>query len=1031
MRDFEEVKPLPMQHCITTLSRACLVGSMLLAGCTAPKQSLYSRYLMEGKLDLAEAQADSTYAAHNSAHASRALSAHQRDSIAGVQFYFDADRFRGCMAYAKHEAAADRARQLLANSLGKNDPYYLDAVMECAYARLLQGRREEGLELAKEVKTKLFADPTLGRDRVSLSDLFTFYMQAQDEATVKEVVRSGLAYYNPAYRTVPDTEGKALLGAPELGAFDRVTDLGAYSRFLNHAALYNWSVLDPFWCEHFYKIDRAFAKWYSSTVRDENVADIVYAHAIAGLGKSSAALDLDKRAYLALGKRYKASNVDYAIGATNYASHYLDYATNNCVAMPYAYLDSIYSVDCPKMNGRTNEERMRYIQCSCGQALLRTSAGEPDSALSTLRNAEVAYHLMGMRGRTPESYGGMYAVYTATWFDHWLSTGQYQRCDSLLNVAERIPLTWRIMRPKLSYMRGKLQLAQGKPEAAAQSLAVFRPVTSAYRDEGLAAFSARNTRDLLGAYESADALELTALLALAGKEQDILGILDSRKLKVASSQIQAARDKRMGFTDEVYDEAYTDLKRTKQEIGRIMTDRKASAAMLQRARELEDTLSQQEALLSLLYREWRREVRKQPVFAERFTVEAALNPKTTVIDAHRVHLYDAKRTAYEPAYLLVIRRNTGAPTIVSVADAERIDSLIAVVNERHTQGKDAPEAIQELSDALVAPLSAALGKAALVYVCGDGALGLLNWSYLWEGSKRFCENRSIQHVHGMHALRYKEVTGYFEYVKEAAFFGAPSYYASNASRDANVTSAARISAAQGELREFTGKDGVKPLPHTQPEIVASARIVKEAPLVSMNERFVKTFLGADATEANIRGMGKVNLLHIATHGFFEQGKDELMSMYRLNDSLSSFSKDPLLRSGLLMAGSGDYLADGTRSTALDDGLLSASEIGDLDLSKTELVVLSACQSGQGTVATSDGIDGLQSALFIAGAKAVMVSYWKVDDRFTTMFMQEFYRRWSGKERHAFEALRSTQRHFAAMPEYASPRYWASFNIVAR
>jgi hypothetical protein len=1004
---------------------------MLVLGCTAPKQSLYSRYLTEGRLDLAEAQADTTYAAHYSEHRSSSLPAFQRDSIAGIQFYYDADRYRGCMAFAKHEAAADRARQLLANSLGKNDPYYLDAVMECAYARLLQGRREEGLELAKEVKTKLLADPTLGRDRVGLSDLFTFYMQAQDEATVKEVVRRGLAYYNPAYRTVPDTEGKALLGAPELGAFDRVTDLGAYSRFLNHAALYNWTVLDPFWCEHFYKFDRAFAKWYSSTVRDENVADIAYAHAIAGLGKSSAALELDKRAYLALGKRYKASNVDYAIGATNYASHYLDYATNNCVAMPYAYLDSIYSVDCPKMNGRTNEERMRYIQCSCGQALLRTSAGEPDSALSTLRKAEVAYHLMGMRGRTPESYGGMYAAYTATWFEYWLSTGHYQRCDSLLNVAERIPLTWRIMRPKLAYMRGKLQLAQGDPEAAARTLASHRTVTNTYRNEGLAAFSSRNTRDLLGAYESADALELTALLALPGKEQQLLSILDSRKLKVASAQIQAAHDKRMGFTDEVYDEAYADWHRTKKEIGRIMTDRSATASMLQRARSLEDTLSAQEALLSLLYREWMKDVRDQPGYVDRFTVEAALNPKTAVIDAHRVHLFDAGLTAYEPAYLLMVRRNTGVPTVIRVNDAERIDSLIAVVNERHTQGKDAPEAIQALSDALVAPLSAALGKTSLVYVCGDGALGLLNWSYLWEGSKRFCEDRSIQHVHGMHALRYKEVTGYFDYVREAAFFGAPTYYSSNASREANVTNAARISTAQGEVREFTGKDGVKALPHTQPEIEASARIVKDAPLVAMNERAVKTFLGVDATEANVRSLGKVNLLHIATHGFFEQNEDELMSMYRLNDSLSSFSRDPLLRSGLLLAGSGDYLANGTRSAALDDGLLSAAEIADMDLSKTELVVLSACQSGQGTVATSDGIDGLQSALFIAGAKAVMVSYWKVDDKFTTMFMQEFYRRWSGKERHAFEALRSTQRHFAAMPEYASPRYWASFNIVAR
>ncbi len=103
----------------------------------------------------------------------------------------------------------------------------------------------------------------------------------------------------------------------------------------------------------------------------------------------------------------------------------------------------------------------------------------------------------------------------------------------------------------------------------------------------------------------------------------------------------------------------------------------------------------------------------------------------------------------------------------------------------------------------------------------------------------------------------------------------------------------------------------------------------------------------------------------------------------------------------------------------------------MDLSRTELVVLSACLSGQGNIATADGVDGLQRGFFLAGAKAVMVSYWKVDDTFTTLFMKEFYERWGGKEPHADDALRSTQLYFMAMPEYSAPRYWASFSIISR
>ena len=108
----------------------------------------------------------------------------------------------------------------------------------------------------------------------------------------------------------------------------------------------------------------------------------------------------------------------------------------------------------------------------------------------------------------------------------------------------------------------------------------------------------------------------------------------------------------------------------------------------------------------------------------------------------------------------------------------------------------------------------------------------------------------------------------------------------------------------------------------------------------------------------------------------------------------------MLRSGLYFAGADRTLSGTPTAVGLDNGILTAMEAANLNLSGTELVVLSACNTGQGDLRAGEGVFGLRRALQEAGARAVLMSMWSVPDKETTELMQRFYAKWlAGTEMH--------------------------------
>jgi CHAT domain-containing protein len=148
------------------------------------------------------------------------------------------------------------------------------------------------------------------------------------------------------------------------------------------------------------------------------------------------------------------------------------------------------------------------------------------------------------------------------------------------------------------------------------------------------------------------------------------------------------------------------------------------------------------------------------------------------------------------------------------------------------------------------------------------------------------------------------------------------------------------------------------------------------------------------------------------------------------------AESPMLRSGIALAGANRNPLPGIASTSTlsgedsgDDGYLTALEVAQLNWKGTELVVISACESGTGETRAGEGVYGLRRAIAVAGARSSLLSLWKVSDEATAAFMEAYYRRLKAGEGRA-AALAATQQSFRSHPNptWRHPYVWAAFQL---
>lgn len=202
---------------------------------------------------------------------------------------------------------------------------------------------------------------------------------------------------------------------------------------------------------------------------------------------------------------------------------------------------------------------------------------------------------------------------------------------------------------------------------------------------------------------------------------------------------------------------------------------------------------------------------------------------------------------------------------------------------------------------------------------------------------------------------------------------------------------------------------------------------------------VKPWIDDQVLETRIKNCKSPSILHIATHGFFLPNQSDEMVNIRevssttLNSTIDgalnvrawSKLKNPLLRSGLALAGANTRIKGGMLPKEAEDGILTAEDVASMDLTNTHMVVLSACDTGLGDVYrhNSEGVFGLRRSFVLAGAQTLVMTLWKVPDKQTQELMVEFYRGLK-KEIGRAEALREAQLEMKR--KYPHPVYWGAF-----
>lgn len=438
------------------------------------------------------------------------------------------------------------------------------------------------------------------------------------------------------------------------------------------------------------------------------------------------------------------------------------------------------------------------------------------------------------------------------------------------------------------------------------------------------------------------------------------------------------------------------------------------------------------------------------------TLRAAVPPGSALIDITMLDIYNfqakGKETVWLPArYVAWIIPPPGKDQIqiVDLGLCDEINEAIQLVSETmaeaarnegllRTEGEKAAvkqfdSDFSAVSDMIWPSLEPRLptGTKNLI-LSPDGMLWLLPWAALpLEGNKYLLEKYSLRFITSSRDLLPKPALDKTLTTSAPLIFADPDFDLSADGTSQAIKKIYPNIAENSELRGISSQSAlpsVSRLPNTEIEAEAIKanveKIAKAAPQLYI-DRF--------ALEAVVKRISRPKILVLSTHGFFLPDQDTApaeetdaaaKSPYTLD---ASRVENPLLRCGLLLAG-----CNTRQSAAGEDGVLTGMEIVGLDLRGTELVVLSACETGQGKINNGEGVAGLRQAFQLAGANAVVSTLWQVPDRDTAILMNDFFANMAAGQSKP-DALRNAQlkRITARRDRFgaAHPLYWAAWTLT--
>lgn len=379
-------------------------------------------------------------------------------------------------------------------------------------------------------------------------------------------------------------------------------------------------------------------------------------------------------------------------------------------------------------------------------------------------------------------------------------------------------------------------------------------------------------------------------------------------------------------------------------------------------------------------------------------------------------------TKKDPVYKALLLWPDGRIEAVPLGTAASIDRSIAQLSAQLASKSEAyQEHARSVYQQVVWPLTPFLKQAKRIYLSLDGQLHLVPFHILPDHEMPLGDRFELVYLSSGRDLLLKPAPT--TPGKEVVVFADPDFGAAipGTSESAPRTLLGQHERERAQVRmnrhDRLAFPDLARLPGTRAEADAIHEMIPHA----------RVLTDAQATEGAMLRLRAPAILHIATHGFF-LGEDNA-PRGRSPRSPSQFEEiDPpienlMLRSGLLMAGASRKLRPEKADPLAGDGIATALELAGMNLSGTQLVVLSACESGKGSIREGQGVYGLRRAFFTSGAQTLVTSLWKVDDAVTAELMRELYSRLLRGEGRA-AALRNAA--VEIRKRHPHPYYWAAF-----
>jgi CHAT domain-containing protein len=417
-------------------------------------------------------------------------------------------------------------------------------------------------------------------------------------------------------------------------------------------------------------------------------------------------------------------------------------------------------------------------------------------------------------------------------------------------------------------------------------------------------------------------------------------------------------------------------------------------------------------------------------------IQKKLKKNEVAIEFVHYTYYQRSDTVTTKYAAILITSATKQPKYISLFDEHQLEfsklnnkNILTSYSSRGaipSQGQTTPLDLYEL---IWKPLMPYLNKINTIYYSPSGVLHRINLDAIPMFGMTLSDQYKLIRVNSTRNL-VRSDENQTKVLKDAILFGGIEY---DLDSTENILARNKIVSQQKFKKKIQIESSTKDtkwnyLPGTSEE-------VKEIKKQLDNSNISTTlYSGIQASEENFKSIGisspSPQILHLATHGFFfPDPKKETQTIKSINNEvIFQTSQLPMMRSGLLMAGANYAWKVGKPiNSETEDGILTAYEISQMNLSNTELVILSACETGLGEIQGNEGVYGLQRAFKMAGVKYIIMSLWQVPDKQTSLLMTTFYKKWLENQLSIPNAFQAAQKELRLSG--LDPVQWAGFILV--